>query len=259
MEHALSINVWEPGEGRRSRLDASSRRGGHGARPSPLRRRRPSPLGFTIVELIVGMSVTSIALLGVYAMFQRVLDVEADVTGRQERRAVANMVADHMDAALRRCANVPGIAALEAGPDESAGTYVLICTGIAGETGSDSAMGFERLRYEWGFSDPDRAGTLELRRLTYAGTRLITPLGGLDLQEADDEVLWQAALPVTIARHVSVSMQFRPVSDPEAEWRGRWSAAAGEFQVLLRVSMGGEAVRRLIVPAANAAAMEGGG
>ena len=70
--------------------------------------------GFTIVEFITAMTVTSIALLGVYGVFRHAMALSGELNARWQARHRAEAVARQMAGTLQRCVNLPDTVAIAA-------------------------------------------------------------------------------------------------------------------------------------------------
>jgi len=212
--------------------------------------------GFTIVELLVAATITSTALLGVYAMFQHALEIEADAGRAMRDNAAAVALVNTISESLRRAVNVTGHPAIRCSKTGQADEMVLQCF-----TGPDAirSEGLQRAaicrhRYRWNF-DPQgpRGGLVERRTWHYAGTENIT--GRPNTEEGDEELLWLKTPPIVVGRRIErLSVRFKPASrfaDPTQKWLGRWSGAAGDLIVRVEAHVGGETAEVLVRTVSN--------
>jgi hypothetical protein len=141
--------------------------------------------------------------------------------------------------------------AIVAGRDDATGESFLLCFGTgSGCEGGIEQAGLKRSRYRWNFGDADRAGTIELQTMFFAGSRNLTPIDGLD--ELDEEHLWSKIPATVIGRRVSeLSLQFKPLTGGDAAWQDQWKGPVGKVAISVRVSAGSQTVETIVVPRAD--------
>ena len=63
---------------------------------------------------------------------------------------------------------------------------------------------------------------------------------------------------MVIGRNIdAVTISYRPVDDPESEWKDRWSGPSGAVLVWIQVRVVDQTVERFIVPQVNANIIDG--
>ena len=207
--------------------------------------------GFTLAELLVSSVVISTVMVGVYVVFLQAIDVEERASLAWDRSETAEAIVEHMTATLEGAVNLPEIVSIEGGPAGGDGEYFLTCT-------SSGAAGLQRRRYRWksfGAGDDEKSsGIIELQTIEYAGTGIVTPIGGLEgLEERE---IWNRIPSVVIGKRFDgISVLYRKASDPLTPWTERWNGEAGDVAVRIRVTVDGAAVEKIIVPQVNTAAM----
>jgi len=221
------------------------------------RMRSPYAVGFTVVELMVAMSVMAIALLGVYSIVKQVLEVEARATVQWNHVASADSVAQYVVDLLTSCVNLPDRETVMGGPDSGDNTYVLTCftESTRGSFSLTPEASLRRYRLQWGFEDEDRAGCLEVKAMSYCGTVNVTACDGQAWDgPEDDDGLWDRIPADVVARRIDdLSVSYRPADDPDAVWADSWSGPVGNIAVRVMVRVGNQTVQRKIVPQVNAA------
>jgi prepilin-type N-terminal cleavage/methylation domain-containing protein len=211
--------------------------------------------GFTLTELLVANAVVAIALLGVYELFRQVVEVERASSRRWEDRAAAESIVDHLAEAMEHGVNLPNESALAAEPDENGAAVVGCFTQTPMYWGvSMRDAGVSRRRYAWkGGDDPEQAGQLEVRVLTYGGAKNLMP--GV-VEESDDAAVWNQVTPRVIGQHVDeMAITFRAIDEANNGWQDRGTWQAGQVVARIRVRVGQETVERIVMPRANGTAV----
>jgi hypothetical protein len=192
------------------------------------------------------------ALVGLHALLQQALQAEATASVAWTDYAAADAVADHLCDVLQQAFSLPNVDALIADSDPE-GASRLTCVAC---NSSDplNAGAVQRCRYRWNFPAGDaRAGTIQLQRLYYAGTKNISTIASVD--ESSDEATWARAEPTTIAQNLSaLSIHFRPL-DGEAE-SVAWKGPSGNVLIRIHVKVAQHEVERIVQPAVNTAMFE---
>lgn len=214
--------------------------------PAPDTTARPTPRrSFTLVELVVAMVVVSVALVGVFGIFQAVLAVESRTSGRAEQRAAARPVLDHLCSVLGAAVNLPGRPSLAGGVNDDGTCWLECVTFGPGGAADTHEPGLQMRRYEWGGEKSPAAG-LVLRVQTCAGRANLTADPG-------DEGGWDRVPPRLVGGHFdSLSVRYRAAADEQAEWQDRYSGKCGQVAVRVSVAAGDELVERVVIPRAGA-------
>lgn len=208
------------------------------------------PPGFTIVELMVASSVLTIALLGVYSIFHQAQHVEGRSSVRWQQQAAAEAVAEHLAQTLERTVNLSSsMPTLNAGPDEDGTHYQLTC--VVGSAPGLYATGYRPTiqwhRYRWPLErDEDGMSVSRQTTLWNGAVNVTAEQSGGALGDADP---WAGTRSHVVASQVQgITLRFRRASDPEAQWRGRWSGPVGDVVIRIQVRVGQARAQRTVVP-----------
>src|SRR5690606_38965475 len=117
---------------------------------------RKAKRGFTLVELMVALVITAIALLGVYSIFNHAMSVQGRMTSQWNQRDAARTIADHFAHALEQGVNPSEGSAIIAKAASDDDGRVLVCM-VYADKGNLTYPPLEARRYRWGFSDSSRA------------------------------------------------------------------------------------------------------
>jgi len=208
---------------------------------------------------MVACVVVSIALIGVYGIFREAMSMEKNASRLWDDRAAAAAVVAHLAETLEHAVNLPGVPAIVGKPGEEENEYVLTCTAVSAGHVAGARGLTKRRRYRW-TCDPEDAGAgcLKLQTLTYAGTKNVTAIDGL--AGLDEKQTWERAeVKVIAGRLKRMSVSYKPVNTPDAEWTDRWHGRAGRVMVRISVTVGNRKCERLVTPRADASRIDGQG
>ncbi len=192
---------------------------------------------FTLAELLVASVVMTTALLGVNALFQQAMGVEAQAAIRWNAHASAQAVAAHLAEAVEDIVNIPGMSALKVEVNTEGG--VLICQ-----------SGLERRRYTWGMDGSETAFSLKCQTMLFSGTANLTV--DLEIDEIGKEKAWDGiAANVIATRLKGISVQVKPLKDRSTDWKDRWEGRSGKVAVRIEVQVGDHTEERIILPRAT--------
>lgn len=200
--------------------------------------------------------ITTTAFLGVYTVFKQVLDMEKNTRLRWHNQSQAESIVTHIAETLDSCLNLPDIPALFGGPDPKQGGYFLRCLvdGKGYSGGSSTWNGMRRRHYSWNTgTEENNQYSVELQELKYAGTRMLSPITGLE--DLDEEQIWLGVPAQTIGKNVdAISILYKPIDDVVASWQGDWKGPVGNVAVWIKVECQGQLAERIVVPRVNVAA-----
>lgn len=211
---------------------------------------RTSRLGFTMVELLVATVVMSFTLLGVYTVFRQSLFLEESVTSRWRDRAEASVVADYLADHFEQAIRLDSYPLIRGGPIENEPGQELLCTVSGGRPGlsNPTAAAIQRYRFAWGGNDK-LEGQLDMQAIPFAGTTDLGLPEGTEDQEFSDTQRWALVPPIKIAEGIdSIQITYRPVDNPEADWKNRWASSDSLPLVRIRVRTGQYTAERFVVP-----------
>ncbi len=210
--------------------------------------------GFTAVELLVALTVASIALIGVYGVLQRALRVEGRAAQRWNDESAARAIVAELTRTLARCVNTQG-KPLKAGPDPATQTYRLSCFVESAGDGSPQgrAAGYQWRRYEWSLpQDQQPIDRVDLRLIPFAGGRDVSPTAVASGD--DDEEPWGRVPASTVASGLdALTVDFRAARDPSAPWVPAWDGPVGQVAIRIEARIGDQVVRAVVVPRASTA------
>jgi prepilin-type N-terminal cleavage/methylation domain-containing protein len=212
-----------------------------------------SRYGFTLVELIVAMVVSSMLMLCVYGLFSQVVSGEARLTVESQQRAVVRSIADLLEESLTTAIKVPPLQSLEGGPISESKEVAVSVTCVA-QRYPDSTQ-LEWRSFRWGPPQEGKTMSLRMKKLVYAGKRLISRPSG-----AQDEVSARRMTPyVTVAAGISeLSLEYLDLHSAAGKWEDHCDGAVGNVAVRLHVRVGAETDDRIIVPPIQGPLVTGG-
>jgi len=218
--------------------------------------RRMTRQAFTIVELLVACVIVATALTGVYSVLRQVLVAEEQICSPRRGRALARSVGEHLAEALSRVVNASDEPTIALAPTGAGGFTLTILVGPSATDNLDkSRRALQWRHYCWSpSSEPGRRGILTLKTLNHAGTVNITP--GVVLVEGGLEAAWSGRQGRIIAKEIDdLSVTFKRLPGPGPGWAGQ-RGLAGNVMVTVRVTVGDEHIKAVVVPAVNAAGGE---
>jgi prepilin-type N-terminal cleavage/methylation domain-containing protein len=203
--------------------------------------------GFTIIELMVASFITAISLLGIYATFKQVLEIEGTSSRAWQQRSAAEAVCLHLSEALENCINLPEIPTLSGDSNQ----FVCLIGGIGHDGENFQRAGIQRRRYYWQTDSENSTGlTLHLQTLKFAGTHNVTPLP--NVEERTEEHMWTGISSQTIATRLdSVSLQYLDLQDQSEQWLDHWNGPVGNVAIRIRVTCQGWISEKIILPKVN--------
>jgi prepilin-type N-terminal cleavage/methylation domain-containing protein len=218
-----------------------------------MRPQRQAYNGFTLVELIVAMVISAMLMLCVYSFFRQVMESEARLSIESTQRATARSIADLLEQSLTTAIKVPPLASLEGGPNSDTKDYGVSLMCIAKRYPGTTELEWRSFR--WADPQNGKAVSLRMKKLVYAGTRLISRPAGAD----DDDAARRLTPFVTVASGISeLSLEYRSLGDPRGKWEDHCGGAVGNLAIRLHVRVGGATDDRMIVPPIQAALVNGG-
>lgn len=221
----------------------------NGNRCSTGRFSRAKTPAFTLVEIIVSLTITSICLLGVYEIVQNAVATEQAIGIRSRDYMRASGVADQVEKSFARIVILPDIKAVDAGSDDEGNRYALM---VVGPTGGQMS---ERVKYRWNSSDSDSGATWQLEKVSWrmAGSKIIVagaPAEGESMTDESGKVL-------LIGKNMAeFSIQFADGAKSPGAWGDVWPEDSQRPLVRVHVKIGDESVDRVFQSHAQAAFTE---
>ena len=203
--------------------------------------------GFTLTELLMACLVISVALLGVYSLFQQTMEVEGRMTLELYHQSRAEQVVDFLADGLERCINLKEIETIRAGSGESSSFLEFTMVG-KGFSGNDfDGKGIVRQRITWQQSPSQDGYVVSRQVMRYAG---ISNLTFPDESQAD----WDVLPMVELFRQIgALEIEFLKTDQPSAgRWLKDYKGATGSVAVRVKAASGDRVCQRIILPATNA-------
>jgi prepilin-type N-terminal cleavage/methylation domain-containing protein len=204
--------------------------------------------GFTVVELIVATVVMAIALLGVQATFNHLMEVEANKSVAWSDQAQVGAVADYFEQIIEQATPVHGFSAIQAD------THELVCLAIPAASRSVPAIEGTTAMYRLRWGDQvAEAGTIEQQRVLLSGDQIISPRNP-DIA-VDDPAFWQQYASSLVASGVSsIGLRFRAIGAPDdVPWTDKWAGNPGSIEVRISVRIGTVSAQRRVFPSITGA------
>jgi type II secretory pathway component PulJ len=198
--------------------------------------------GFTLAELLMAGFVISVALLGVYSLFQQTMDVQAKMTLGMYHRSRAEEVVDYFADVLERCINLKDIDTIQSGGGDSEGFLEL----TALSKGFSVRQCVNRQRITWQPTPEQKGYTVRSQAMMYAGKANITfP----DASQAQ----WER-LPATelFSQIDALEIEFRETDKPAGSWRREYKGPVGGIAIRVQAASGDQMAQRIVIPAVRA-------
>ena len=173
----------------------------------------PMPL-LTLIELILANVILSIALIGIYSVFDRAVALETRTTAAMQDYATARHIVEMIAADLEQAVNIADTDAIAGrqGEDKEGLVLTYLVGGATGELSGGGRATMQMRRYTWRPGKSEKTGgTLVLQVLAYAGSQILLPdaQSAQRLQSAEERI-WDTLPQTVIAKNVAaISMRYR--------------------------------------------------
>ena len=202
--------------------------------------------GFTLVELLMASFIVSIALLGVYSLFQQTLEVEGKMSLNMLHQNRAVQVVGYLAEELKRCINLPDMDTIQMSYTPQAGSFEWVAVGKGFSGSSFESQGIVRKRITWKLNAAQDAYTLNQQVMRYAGT---SNMSFTDESQANWNIL-----PVTELFHEidALEVEIQKTDQPQGGWLKEYQGEASHVAIRIKAVSGERDCQRIILPAVNA-------
>jgi prepilin-type N-terminal cleavage/methylation domain-containing protein len=198
--------------------------------------------GFTLVEVLMASIIISVALLGVYSLFQQAIDMEAKMRLSMYHRDRAEEVVDYFADALERCINLKDVETVRSGGSEQ-GAFLEF---TAVNKGFWVRQCVVRQRITWQQTQTQKGYTVQRQAMMYAGITNVTFAN-------ESQVEWDSLSTTELFSQVdALEIEFKETDQPSGGWRKEYNGPGGQIAIRIQAASGDRKAQRIIVPTVQA-------